>query len=564
MDFWQGLDFAVWENKGLTPLVNYNFTLQVEGAYNLPCKSVHVFQRQNEYEHYQEGGLNDYVHMLRKPISNPFTFQVERYVGVDMFDPLALGTDLILPVLLSVSRYQGEGAAGGWEQPQRIYTFTGCTVIAKEYGELNAERGGLLVETTTIAYREMICLDNPSTGMTKAMWDIKKDKDADGRPTNKYASSPDNMLSKSEMEERAQMYVDDKVKETPLRIINYPGKKISSKKNYKTGETKIGIATKNVMTPQSELEQEAKRFFFDESVSKAEYKGVSETSATTQKKLLGTAAMNKSEMEKAARMYVDPDLDNVPTHISQYKGTKVGTTTVGDKSVPGIATKMPMQSTQGQRRYDGTESTASADKRGREMTSKSEQMEKAKRYFLPGSKSVSTYAGTVATSATRDEQQLSKAEMERKAVRYNGTEETQSSDKRGRSSAMKETAGKRKYNGTEESQSADKRGRSSAMKETQGQRRYFIAGSKSLSAYKGTIRSSAKTNANELGKNVMAMRAKRYYLPGGKREKKHAGTTGTSAVTNPLEIKKPIMQKRARQWPPTRSAAEVAKFLKKN
>ena len=56
------------------------------------------------------------------------------------------------------------------------------------------------------------------------------------------------------------------------------------------------------------------------------------------------------------------------------------------------------------------------------------------------------------------------------------------------------------------------------MKETQGQRRYFIAGSKSLSAYKGTIRSSAKTNANELGKNVMAMRAKRYYLPGGKRE----------------------------------------------
>ena len=176
--FGSGLDWDMTSNQGLTPLVNYNFNLQVEGIYNLPCKSVRVFQRENEYEILQEGGLNDYVHMLRKPISKPMTFQVERYVGIDMLDPLALGTDLALPVILMVSRYQGEGGNGVldlFDSIQRMYTFTGCTVMAKEYGELNAERSGLLVETTTIAYREMICIDNPSTLSKRGDWSMRKD-----------------------------------------------------------------------------------------------------------------------------------------------------------------------------------------------------------------------------------------------------------------------------------------------------------------------------------------------------------------------------------------------------
>ncbi len=143
-------------NYGNNPAVNFNFMLRVEGIYDLPCKSVHVFQKENEYELIQEGGLNDYVHMRRKPISKPFTFQVERYVGTDILDPLANGTDLVLPVILLVNRYRIYGDF----LPIRMYVFTGCTVMSKEYGELNAEKSGLLVETTTIAYREMVCIDD--------------------------------------------------------------------------------------------------------------------------------------------------------------------------------------------------------------------------------------------------------------------------------------------------------------------------------------------------------------------------------------------------------------------
>ncbi|MCR5402662.1 MAG: hypothetical protein K6E91_02450 [Butyrivibrio sp.] len=145
------------------PIPAFNFVLMVEAVYFLPVKTVRAFTKENEFEYIKEGGVNDYVHMKRKPISKPFTFQIERYVGTERFmDPLALGTELILPVVLFLYRHK---ARSGWSDsapafPARLYAFTGCVVTSKEYGELNAERAGLLTETTTIAYREMVVLSN--------------------------------------------------------------------------------------------------------------------------------------------------------------------------------------------------------------------------------------------------------------------------------------------------------------------------------------------------------------------------------------------------------------------
>ena len=164
------------KGKGqLNPAVSYNFGLQVEAMFFVPIKSVRVFTKENEFDYYQEGGLNDYVHMLRKPISKPFTFQVEKYVGTDsgMFDansgfidPLALGTDLMLPLILFVNRAQTTNAGDNFsfDNCARAYIFTGCTVISKEYGELNAEQSKLLTETTTISYRELFAINqfNPA------------------------------------------------------------------------------------------------------------------------------------------------------------------------------------------------------------------------------------------------------------------------------------------------------------------------------------------------------------------------------------------------------------------
>lgn len=144
-------------NAGMNPLENFHFMLRVEAVFDLPLKSVKVFSRENEYEYIQEGGLNDYVHMRRKPVSKPFTFEVERYVSIDYIDPLPNGADLILPVILLVSHQGGNFG----NAVSRTYTFTGCTVTGKQYGQLDSESSGLLTETTTIAYRELVVVDVP-------------------------------------------------------------------------------------------------------------------------------------------------------------------------------------------------------------------------------------------------------------------------------------------------------------------------------------------------------------------------------------------------------------------
>lgn len=148
------------DNKGFTPVPGFNFLLRVEMVFDVPVKSVRAFTKNFEYEYIQEGGLNDYVHMRRKPISQPFTLEIERYAATDLYyDPLQNGTELMLPLLLFVSPYQGDFMG----YSRRTFAFTGCTVTGKEYGALDAEKGGLLTETIKIAYRQIVVLDLPET-----------------------------------------------------------------------------------------------------------------------------------------------------------------------------------------------------------------------------------------------------------------------------------------------------------------------------------------------------------------------------------------------------------------
>ncbi len=164
-------------NYNREPAPSFNFFLRIEAAFDAPCRSVRAFSKENEFEEIQEGGRNDYVILKRKPNARRFTLQVERYVGIDKVDPLQLGTEMVLPMLLAVSRVSSSssGFADTMVQTEfiRFYAFTGCIVTGKEYGELNAEQSGLLREVTTIAYREMVAITTPNADMTKTPWDIK-------------------------------------------------------------------------------------------------------------------------------------------------------------------------------------------------------------------------------------------------------------------------------------------------------------------------------------------------------------------------------------------------------
>lgn len=126
------------------------FVLRVEGK-DLACKSFHNFEQEVEYETISEGGLNDQVHIRPKPVSKPFSFQVERYVGPGFEDPLAVGKILRQDAVLMVS-----SQAGQFQEPDAQFFFSGCIVTGKSYGGMDAEKSGLVTETTTVAYESVL------------------------------------------------------------------------------------------------------------------------------------------------------------------------------------------------------------------------------------------------------------------------------------------------------------------------------------------------------------------------------------------------------------------------
>lgn len=137
-------------DQGNNPLLNTNFLLRVEANFDLPCKRITGISQEKEYEPIQAGGVNDYVFLREKPVSKPSTLKVERYIGSGFFDPLPVGKRLELPLVLYVSR-----KASDFKTPKQTFSFSGCVVMSKEYGELDAEKSGLMLETTTIAYQTM-------------------------------------------------------------------------------------------------------------------------------------------------------------------------------------------------------------------------------------------------------------------------------------------------------------------------------------------------------------------------------------------------------------------------
>lgn len=166
---------------------NFNFMLRVDGAFDVPLKSVRAFTRENEYEFIQEGGLNDYVHIKRKGITKPYTLVCERYIPTQINDPLSNGTELTLPLMLFV----GKNVGGKFDASNagRYYVFTGAVIMSKEYGGLDAEHSGLLTETVTIGYKRMFCITNPRDDSTKPKWEMNEGGDPDSTGNTKQLYS---------------------------------------------------------------------------------------------------------------------------------------------------------------------------------------------------------------------------------------------------------------------------------------------------------------------------------------------------------------------------------------
>ncbi len=177
----------------------YRFQLKVNGVFDVPLKSVRPIARKYEYEPIQEGGLNDYVHIKRKPISQPYELVVERYVHTTIDDPLAVGSKMTLPLILYVGRANGNDLS--MTDAARWYVFTGAQVLNVEWGALDSERAALLTETVTIGYNMMFCLSSSSDlNDSEIPYDFVK-------KTNQYADMKGiQQLHRPEMEDRIRLW----------------------------------------------------------------------------------------------------------------------------------------------------------------------------------------------------------------------------------------------------------------------------------------------------------------------------------------------------------------------
>lgn len=131
--------------------MNFSLSIRTEKTEEeIPCKSVRAFSRETEYETIREGGLNDRVHVRRKPMTKPGTFQIDRYVGEKYRDLFPLGAALVGNIILKTSTRPGV-----FDQPEATFEFRGCVVTGKSYSDADAEKSSLIMETTTIAYEEL-------------------------------------------------------------------------------------------------------------------------------------------------------------------------------------------------------------------------------------------------------------------------------------------------------------------------------------------------------------------------------------------------------------------------
>lgn len=127
---------------------NMNFQLTAKD-HVLACRKIHTFAQEIEYEVIAEGGSNDTVHIRKKPLGKPFTFQVERYVQAGYQDILEIG-GFFEQLILEVSEKPGD-----FSDSKVSFLFSGCLVSGKSYNGMDAEKSDLLVETTTIVYERL-------------------------------------------------------------------------------------------------------------------------------------------------------------------------------------------------------------------------------------------------------------------------------------------------------------------------------------------------------------------------------------------------------------------------
>lgn len=188
------------KDSAKNPLTNNIFLLRVDAVYDLACTKVSGIVQEREYENIVEGGVNDYVQLRKKPSSKPNTMQVERYIGEKYLDPLPVGKQCTIPLVLYVYRHLDM-----LNNAPMIFTFLGCTVLSKKYGDLDAEHSGLMTETIQIAYQQ-VSVEKEANEILKPSWTFDKSGKKYQGTGIRRASYDKNEVRKRDMEKMSRKW----------------------------------------------------------------------------------------------------------------------------------------------------------------------------------------------------------------------------------------------------------------------------------------------------------------------------------------------------------------------
>lgn len=182
------------------PLPGYIFLLRVDAVYDLACTKVSGIVQEKEYENIVEGGVNDYVQLREKPSSKPNILQVERYIGERYLDPLPVGKRCEIPLVLYVDRH-----LDFFVNAPMIFTFSGCTVMSKKYGDLDAEHSGLMTETIQIAYQQ-VAVEKRANEIVMPLWGFDQSGQKYQGTGLRRATYDKNEVRKKDMEEMSRKW----------------------------------------------------------------------------------------------------------------------------------------------------------------------------------------------------------------------------------------------------------------------------------------------------------------------------------------------------------------------
>lgn len=131
------------------PLSAYNFHVRL-GPLEFGFSKASGLQREAEPVTYQEGGLNDRIHVLPGPVKNCGTLRLERGAYAGEYLPFYLvGEKLTVPLRLEIWN-EANSMLGG-----KVYTLVGLVVKRFEVGEMDAAQNTLLIDRFDINYEYM-------------------------------------------------------------------------------------------------------------------------------------------------------------------------------------------------------------------------------------------------------------------------------------------------------------------------------------------------------------------------------------------------------------------------